>query len=795
MKGILQVNQILVVILSIDIVICEYTCLCNYNVELIIYQQSSVDSQQVGYMYEFDCKPLVKDIKVPGWFVIAYQNQMGFVEDAPNTDVQLCVGSIPKQDMLTTTPSTSTLTTTPTTTIDMTSSTLPTTTADMTSSTSRTTTTGITPSSIPTTTREITSTSIPTTTTEMTPSSIPTTTREITSTSMPTTTTEMTPSLIQTTTREMTSVSIPTTTTGITSSTKPTTTTEMTSSSIPTTTTGMRSSSIPTKITEMTEIFASTTTVEKTLSTESITTTQMTSSTLPTTITKVTQSATHADTTTKQATSPSRTTTEITQSSTTSHMTSSTTSSTTSKMTTPATMVSPHYLQTSTEQKSTTIFTTVPSTSGTTTQVTTMTEGTDVCPLNVMTSSKINGTTIVRSDNVCYEVSQNLTSWAYAEKYCKQNGGHLIHIASKNEQDFIYNYLASIKSHTVWIGLYRLYNESNFKWISGDTVTYTNWMQNRPPSSRIVNCVYITPSGEWKDTNCDATGYHHGFVCQYGSSIMSPSTVTPSSITTPIVSTSSATAPEPLHGTDLCPKEVIDSSRKSGTTLAQYGNYCYEVSQSLTWWLKAETQCIQNGGHLAYIVNQNEQDFIYNYLSSIHSHTVWIGLHDRNDEAKFEWTSGDTDLCPEYVRHIVNQENSTLGYFNGSCWALVSTPMTWPHADGVCHSRYGDLATITSPEEQNFIFNFLSRYTNRTRAWIGLNDINNEGHFRWSSGSHSQYTNWDPNHSGNQRGENDEDCVTMNLSLNGVWDDIPCGNFAGNTDHGWKCPSLCQYSM
>jgi hypothetical protein len=38
----------------------DYSCLCNYQVELPIFSVMDTTSTPVGYMYEFDCKPVAK---------------------------------------------------------------------------------------------------------------------------------------------------------------------------------------------------------------------------------------------------------------------------------------------------------------------------------------------------------------------------------------------------------------------------------------------------------------------------------------------------------------------------------------------------------------------------------------------------------------------------------------------------------------------------------------------------------------------------------------------------------------
>ncbi|XP_053388446.1 uncharacterized protein LOC128551567 [Mercenaria mercenaria] len=93
---------------------------------------------------------------------------------------------------------------------------------------------------------------------------------------------------------------------------------------------------------------------------------------------------------------------------------------------------------------------------------------------------------------------------------------------------------------------------------------------------------------------------------------------------------------------ELCPNRIQHLAKLSGELLAQLGQNCYEVVQKSVPWSHAEANCKRNRGHLIHIANQQEQDFINSFLVKHHSDTVWLGLHDRNQEESFEWTSGNT---------------------------------------------------------------------------------------------------------------------------------------------------------
>ena len=59
-------------------------------------------------------------------------------------------------------------------------------------------------------------------------------------------------------------------------------------------------------------------------------------------------------------------------------------------------------------------------------------------------------------------------------------------------------------------------------------------------------------------------------------------------------------------------------------------------------------------------------------------------------------------------------------------------------------------------------------------AWIGLNDVTNEGEFQWTDGIHVTYTEWASNQPNNKN--NYHNCVQM-TGDGGHWDDVICGKY------------------
>ena len=117
--------------------------------------------------------------------------------------------------------------------------------------------------------------------------------------------------------------------------------------------------------------------------------------------------------------------------------------------------------------------------------------------------------------------------------------------------------------------------------------------------------------------------------------------------------------------------------------------------------------------------------------------------------------------------------------FNGHFYYVynLDTVSTWNEAKQYCENQGGYLATITSPEENEFVYSYLKSNFGYESAYFGFTDQDEEGIWVWDNGEVSSYTNW---HSGEPNGENpNEDFAMFYYKYSdGTWND---GDFGQRT--------------
>ena len=93
-----------------------------------------------------------------------------------------------------------------------------------------------------------------------------------------------------------------------------------------------------------------------------------------------------------------------------------------------------------------------------------------------------------------YYRSNGSMTWTNARQACINMGGHLVTITSAAENNFVFNTWPS-----GWIGFTDEAVEGQWRWVTGELVTYTNWNGGEPNNANNEDYAQFVNGGRWND--------------------------------------------------------------------------------------------------------------------------------------------------------------------------------------------------------------------------------------------------------------------------------------------------------
>ncbi|KAF6023191.1 hypothetical protein EB796_018500 [Bugula neritina] len=396
----------------------------------------------------------------------------------------------------------------------------------------------------------------------------------------------------------------------------------------------------------------------------------------------------------------------------------------------------------------------------------------------------------------CYKmVSDNEKSWSDAQKACREDGAKLVSISDSQEQAFLNAHTSVI----YWIGLRSSGHSSVWKWEDfGEPVNYRNFMRSsthRADQSRNCALMMGTPGrnkGQWSAGVCDAK---FGYICEKLGTVRK--TTPPSR---PLV-------PECVDG------------------------FCYELNEEHRVWSEAQDDCRRKGGNLVSIASSYEQTTVQKYVPHrLAGLSLWIGGSDKTSSSAWAWLDGTpfsymnwdgltrhstklnrcmamrlesktwiTDECDVKKPYICKRLSDGYDLIGSNCYKFYNESVTQKGATDKCREDNAFLASVSSRLED---INEMQRgYSAIPRWWIGLEDRDNDGEFKWQDGTPVTFVDWAEHQPADVYGITN--CVVM-TSLKGQWEVTQCDNLADgficktspvlgkpkNVDMSKVCPSM-----
>jgi hypothetical protein len=93
-----------------------------------------------------------------------------------------------------------------------------------------------------------------------------------------------------------------------------------------------------------------------------------------------------------------------------------------------------------------------------------------------------------------YYRSNGSMTWTAARQACVNMGGHLVTITSAGENNFVFNTWPS-----GWIGFTDEVVEGQWRWVTGESVVYTNWNWGEPNNVGNEDYAQFVSGGRWND--------------------------------------------------------------------------------------------------------------------------------------------------------------------------------------------------------------------------------------------------------------------------------------------------------
>uniref|UniRef100_A0A673AXW7 C-type lectin domain-containing protein n=1 Tax=Sphaeramia orbicularis TaxID=375764 RepID=A0A673AXW7_9TELE len=122
--------------------------------------------------------------------------------------------------------------------------------------------------------------------------------------------------------------------------------------------------------------------------------------------------------------------------------------------------------------------------------------------------------------------------------------------------------------------------------------------------------------------------------------------------------------------------------------------------------------------------------------------------------------------------------------YGSNCYKLKDdTAKSWSDARRDCVEEGGDLVSVNSAEEEQYIISRLDSPTGIS-LWMGGHDSVTEGGWEWTDGSPFRYIRWN---AGNPDNYNGEDCLSI-LINSGFWNDDNC-----NAKRGYICKRRAHF--
>ncbi|XP_037077113.1 C-type mannose receptor 2-like [Pollicipes pollicipes] len=405
-------------------------------------------------------------------------------------------------------------------------------------------------------------------------------------------------------------------------------------------------------------------------------------------------------------------------------------------------------------------------------------------------------------DRRCYRAVTSRVSWTEARQRCRKMAptADLVSIINERENNFVFDLL---KEYPFWIGLNDREREGQFVWSSGEKYPYTNWHRPSEPNGvkHSQDCAEMLQDKTWADNSCHVhNGRTRPFVCELI-----------------ICGRAEQILREPVRDAQIRLWQPNDELR-CPDGWSRSGSRCYSSPTAPNTFARVQAQCASRHpqGTVALLRSVEENDRAFFAAGSL---PMWIDYGSRSGRAvpaaterlsqptsTFTYWEPNVKLARSVDSDCAGMEQSSQwrphrcdvdrlpglceipacdptcppGWipFGGHCYRLVGPKRTRADAAAVCQRDGGQLASIQSQDENDFITTLAFRsgtdfsdWTSRY-AWIGAGRADPTAAWAWADCDAWTMARW---HGGDGDDSSRTTGTCAALLYTGRWrDDVNC---------------------
>ncbi|XP_049454403.1 macrophage mannose receptor 1b [Epinephelus fuscoguttatus] len=397
-----------------------------------------------------------------------------------------------------------------------------------------------------------------------------------------------------------------------------------------------------------------------------------------------------------------------------------------------------------------------------------------------------------RHGSYCYFVGTETKTFDEAKEDCKASDSYLADVSNGVDNAFLASLVGLRPEKYFWLGLSNQRDIDQFVWTNTDFVKFTHWNSEMPGFQQ--GCVAMATgvlAGLWDLLPCTNK---EKYICKH------------------LAEGAVVTVPPPTQTPPKCEEGWVRVGTRSVCAKFFTGPRADEKT-----WFEARDYCRAIGGDLLSIHSTAE------LLVGRHG-KAWIGLRMADPDTGYTWTDGsplnfqhwqegepnnhnNDESCAEFRMYHwdergswndVNCEsfndwlcqiragvtprpppNNTAVDFNttadgwlvwrGNQYYIKRQTMPFENAREYCQRRHGDLVSISSRDENTFLWKQISR--SYSSYYVGM-QVDLDGSFWWLDGSPVGLQKWDEDQPDTNSFH--ENCVMMTYYM-GFWRTCNCG--------------------